>query len=84
VRVGRLGAARDYGALVGGAAAPQELDVYLGAQDLAGERLPAPEERAVAGDLRFLEYPDGVRADPLDRPLGHLDLRDLRLRLDAP
>src|SRR3712207_5481362 len=84
MRVSCLRSSGGYRALVGGAPALEELDLYLGAQDLARQRLPAPEERAVAGDLGLPEYPDGVGAGPLDRSLGLLDARDLFRRLDAP
>ena len=79
----RLRAAGDDRA-VGGAAAPEELDVYLGAQQLARKGLAAPARGTVVPDLSLLQDPDGVGAGGLDGALGLLDVGDLLLRLGAP
>src|SRR5215211_6749800 len=80
VRVCRL-PATGHDRAVGGAAAPEELNVYLGAQQLARKGLAAPLEDFILSDLRLLQYPDGAGAGGLDGALGLLDVGELLLRL---
>src|ERR671911_287786 len=65
---------------VGGAAAPEELDVYLGAQQLARKGLAAPVENFVLPDFRLLQNIRGEGAGGLDGVLGLLDVGDLLFR----
>jgi hypothetical protein len=80
VRIGPLRAS-GYDRAVGGAAAPEELDVYLGAQQLAREGRAVPFQGTVVLDPRLLQDTYGVGAGGLDRVLGLLDVGDLLLRL---
>src|SRR5215207_7465470 len=83
VRVGGLRPAGCYGAVGCGAPAPEEFDLYLCAQELAGQSLSAPAKVALPVHLRFLQDLDPVGAGGLERSLGLLDVRDLSLRLRA-
>ena len=69
---------------VGGAAAPEQLHVYLPAQLLARQGLAAPLQGTVLPDPSLLQYPDGVGAGGFDGFLGFLDVGDLFFRLGAP
>src|SRR5215217_4116947 len=73
---------RSCGSAACGAAPPEELDVYLGAKQLAREGLAAPVEDLVLPDLSLLQDTDAVSAGCLDGALGILDVGDLLLRLD--
>jgi hypothetical protein len=83
VRVRALRASGDDGA-VGGAAAPEQLHVYLPPQPLARQRLASPLQRTVFADPGFLQYPDGVGAGGFDSFLGFLDVGDLLFRFGTP
>src|SRR5215208_6730494 len=80
VRVCRL-PATGHDRAVGGAAAPEELDVYLGAQQLARKGLAAPVEDFVLPDLSLLQDTHAVSAGGLDGVLGLLYVGDLLFRL---
>src|SRR5215218_7279285 len=58
----------------------EELDVYLGAEQLAREVLAAPVEDFVLPDLSLLQDSDAGGAGGLDGALGLLDVGDLLLR----
>ena len=68
-------------ATVGCAAAPEKLDIYLGAQQFARKRLAPPLEDFVLPDLCLLQDTDGVGAGGFDSALGLLDVGDFLLRL---
>src|SRR5918994_723411 len=83
VRVCRLRPA-GHDRTVSGAAAPEELNVYLCAQQLARKGLAAPVEDFVFPDLSLIQDTDAVSAGGLDGALGLLDVGDLLLRLGPP